>query len=202
MKIRTINNSFNLPFTKMGAMAISIILLMTAHIATAQNRWRAEIRSGVDFPTKDLGTTKLKTGFGFEGSLTYHFFPQLGIYGGWTWNKFAADKSDLDFNETGYCLGLHYMRSIGTSKMNYTIKGGGTYNHIETENNSGDIINDTKHGFGWQLGVGLTISLAARWLLIPEIRYRSLSRDIKIGTENMAADLNYLSAGLGLSFSF
>jgi opacity protein-like surface antigen len=202
METTTIRNRLNLLLSKKRAIGIGIILLMTAHLCTAQNNWRTEIRGGVNFPVKDFGVTKLKTGFGFEGTLTYHFFPQIGIYGGWSSNKFAADNADLNFKETGYSFGLQFIQYIGTSRMNYTIKGGGTYNHVEAENSNGNIILDTRHGVGWQLGAGVTISVGERWLLLPEIRYRSLSRDIKIGTENTTANLNYLSVGLGLSFSF
>jgi opacity protein-like surface antigen len=202
MKTDISNNRLNLFLNKWRTIIICIMLLTTAKIATAQNNWRTEISSGVNFPIKDFGVTKLKTGFGFEGTLTYHFFPQIGIYGGWSSNKFAADNADLNFKETGYSFGLQFIQYIGTSRMNYTIKGGGTYNHIEAENSNGNIILDTSHGLGWQLGAGVTISVGERWLLLPEIRYRSLSRDIKIGTENTTANLNYLSVELGLSFSF
>ena len=82
------------------------------------------------------------------------------------------------------------------------LKGGGTYNHIETENNEGKIIDDTGHGFGWQLGAGVGIPLGKKLQLIPEVRYRSLSRDISIGDGSRPVDLNYISAGAGLFFSF
>lgn len=82
------------------------------------------------------------------------------------------------------------------------VKGGGTYNHIETENSDGKMINDTGHGLGWQAGAGITIPVSKRLLLIPEVRYRSLSRNITIDNTTTAADLNYVSAGAGLSWSF
>ena len=82
------------------------------------------------------------------------------------------------------------------------IKGGGTYNHIETENSAGKIIYDTGHGFGWQAGGGIAIPIGKRWLLVPEVRYRSLSRDINTGDGTTPIDLNYLSAGVGISYSF
>ncbi len=82
------------------------------------------------------------------------------------------------------------------------IKGGGTYNHIETENSAGKIINETGHGLGWQAGAGITVPIGKRWMLIPEVRYRSLSRDIKNGNGTTPADLNYISTGIGISYSF
>jgi hypothetical protein len=154
-----------------------------------------------------LGDTELKTGFGAEGTFTYRFMPHLGAYAGWSWNKFAGGQSsaggNMDYEETGYCLGLQFIHPISKqSKINYMIKGGGTYNHIETENSEGKIINDTGHGLGWQLGIGAAIPVGKKINLVPEIRYRSLSRDIKIDNTTTAVDLNYLSVGVGFSFSF
>jgi opacity protein-like surface antigen len=183
-----------------------IALLMIAHTTFAQRKWSFELRPGVNFATKDLGDASLKTGFGIEGSIAYQFMPQLGAYAGWGWNKFSADQSfagsKMDFNETGYCFGLQFVRPFKNSAVSYMIKGGGIYNHIETENNAGDIINDTGHGLGWQLGAGVKIPLTMRVFLTPEVRYRSLSRDIKTGEVNRPVDLNYVSAGVGLSFRF
>jgi long-subunit fatty acid transport protein len=192
-----------------GCKKISIALfavLFTFFSATAQNKWSLEFRPGVNFATQKLGNADLKTGFGFEGTIAYKFIPSLGVYAGWSWNKFSANQSfagnKADFEETGYNFGLQFMYPIGASKINYMIKGGGIYNHIETENSDGKIINDTGHGFGWQLGTGVAIPIGNRFSLTPEVRYRSLSRTIKIGEVSTPVDLNYVSAGIGLSVSF
>ncbi|MGZ8558141.1 MAG: outer membrane protein [Chitinophagaceae bacterium] len=185
---------------------IGTLLLMIAHTADAQNRWSVELRPGANFTTKNLGDANLKNGFGFEGAFAYRFIPQLAAYAGWSWNKFSADKSfagsNVDFEETGYCFGLQFMHPIENSCIRYMIKGGGTYNHIETENRNGEIINDTGHGLGWQLGAGVAIPIGNRFSFIPEVRYRSLSRNIKIGDGSRSVDLNYISASAGLAFSF
>jgi opacity protein-like surface antigen len=192
-------SKFNLPT---WAIMTSVLLFMATFSVTAQNRLSFELRGNASIPTKDLGTTKLQTGFGFEGTLGYRFMPHLGAYGGWSWNKFTAKETKMDYEETGYNFGLQFIHPIGDTKINYMIKGGALYNHIETENTAGEIINDTKHGWGWQAGIGLPIQLGENWRLTPEVRYRSLSRDMVIGTTTTPVDLNYISAGLGLSVSF
>ncbi len=188
------------------AAVIGLILILSSQSADAQKKWSFELKPGVNFPTKDLHDAKLKTGFGFEGVLAYRFMPHLAAYAGWSWNKFNADKSfagnDTDFEETGYSFGLQFIHPISNSNISYLIKAGGIYNHIETENSAGNIINDTGHGLGWQAGAGVSIPLGNRWNLIPEVSYRSLSRDIKIGNEKIPVDLNYVSAGLGISYTF
>jgi hypothetical protein len=189
------------------AIVIGAILILTSQSANAQKRWSFELKSGANFATKKLGNATLKTGFGFEGTFAYKFMPHLAVYTGWSWNKFAASQSfagaNVDFDETGYYFGLQFIHPISEkSKINFLIKCGGTYNHIETENSAGKIINDTGHGLGWQAGGGITIPMGKRWLLIPEVRYRSLSRDVKIGDGATAVDLNYISTGIGISYSF
>ena len=188
------------------AAVIGLILILSSQSADAQKKWSFELKPGVNFPTKDLHDAKLKTGFGFEGVLAYRFMPHLAAYAGWSWNKFNADKSfagnDTDFEETGYSFGLQFIHPISNSNISYLIKAGGIYNHIETENSAGNIINDTGHGLGWQAGAGVSIPMGNRWNLVPEVRYRSLTRDIKIGNEKIPVDLNYVSAGIGISYTF
>lgn len=194
------------PISGKRFFTISIILLMVATTSTAQKKWSFEIRPGANFATTELGDANLNTGFGFEGTVAYRLLPHLAAYTGWSWNRFSADQSfagsNIDFVETGYCFGLQFLYPIGQSGISYMVKGGGTYNHIETENSDGKMINDTGHGLGWQAGAGITIPLSKRLLLIPEVRYRSLSREIKIDNITTAADLNYVSVGAGLSWSF
>lgn len=188
------------------ATLMLIVIVLVAVTAKAQKKWSFDIRPGVNFATKELGNTDLKTGFGFEGNLSYRMLPYLGAYAGWGWNRFSAEQSfmgsNLDFEETGYSLGLQFGQNFKKSEIGYIIKGGGTYNHIETENNNGDIINDTGHGLGWQIGAGITVPVAKRWTLVPEVRYRSLSRTMGTGDGRRDVQLNYVSTGIGISYSF
>jgi len=181
-------------------------VLLTSNFAFAQNRFSVALRPAVNFPVKDLVNANLKTGFGFEGTIAYKFLPHLGAYAGWGWNHFTADKSfagtDMDFEETGYRLGLQFIHPIDNSKLNYLIGGGAIYNHIEIENNKGDIISDSGHGWGWNAEAGIDVPVTKRLHLVPTVRYQSLSRDFTIDETKANADLNYISAGVGLSWSF
>ncbi len=183
-----------------------VIFVMLSLSTNAQEKWSFELRTGINFTTKDLGDASLKTGFGVEGSFAYQFMPHLGAYAGWSWNKFATDKSfmgnNIDFEETGYCFGLQFIHPIEKTRIKYLLRGGAVYNHIETENSDGKIINDTGHGWGWQAGAGVAVPLGKRWMLTPEVRYRSLSRDIKVGDVKTPVNLNYISVGTGIVFSF
>lgn len=189
----------------MATMVLAVAMVCTSQVVFAQDRWSFEFRPGVDFATKKLGDTDLKTGFGLEGTFAYKFMPHLAVYAGWSWNKFGSNQhvngNTLDFEETGYTYGLQFIHPIGDSKINLLARAGGLANHIEVENGN-DIIADSGHGFGWQIEGGLTIPLSEKWMLMPSVRYRSLNRDLTIENSTTNVDLNYLSLGLGVAVKF
>ncbi|MCK7526179.1 MAG: porin family protein [Ignavibacteriales bacterium] len=185
--------------------ALILFLLYSANLY-AQDKWSLEFRPGVDYATQDIADADLGLGFGAELTIAYRFMPHLAAYAGWSYNNFAVDQSfagpDASFEETGYTFGLQFIHPIGESGLSYLVRAGGTYNHIEIENNSGDIIIDSGHGLGWQAEAGLVIPLSEKFSLSPSLRYRSLNRDIEIENVSTSVDLNYLSVGVGLSWSF
>jgi hypothetical protein len=192
---------------KKSLLTIAALILLTLFSQSyAQNRWSLEIRPGVDYATQDISDADLGIGFGAELTIAYRFMPHLAAYAGWSYNNFAVDQSfagpDASFEETGYTFGLQFIHPIGESGLSYLVRVGGTYNHIEIENNSGDIIIDSGHGLGWQAEAGLVIPFNEKFSLLPSLRYRSLNRDIEIENVSTSVDLNYLSVGVGLSWSF
>jgi hypothetical protein len=184
------------------------VLIMFVHFnqTIAQDKWSLEFRPGVDYATQDIADADLGIGFGAELSIAYRFTPHFAAYAGWSYNNFAVDQSfagpDASFEETGYTFGLQFIHPIGESGLSYLVRAGGIYNHIEIENNDGDIIIDSGHGLGWQAEAGLVIPLSEKFSLLPSLRYRLLNRDIEIENVNTSVDLNYLSVGVGLSLSF
>jgi hypothetical protein len=183
-----------------------LIMFLLFNQTIAQDKWSLEFRPGVDYATQDIADADLGLGFGAELTIAYRFMPHLAAYAGWSYNNFAVDQSfagpDASFEETGYTFGLQFIHPIGETGLSYLVRAGGTYNHIEIENNDGDIIIDSGHGLGWQVEAGLVISLYERFSLLPSVRYRSLTRDIDIENVSTSVDLSYLSVGVGLSWSF
>ncbi len=183
-----------------------IVFMTIPLVSLAQKSWGIEFRPGLNFATKKLGDANLKTGYGFEGAISYYLVPTLSAYAGWSWNKFAANESFAgtknDFEETGYTFGLRFTNPFENTNLSYLIEGGGIYNHMEIENTNGDIIADSKHGLGWQAGVGIVVPVGESFRLVPTVRYRALSRNITLGNIRTPVDLNYVSAGLGLAWKF
>jgi hypothetical protein len=186
---------------------LALVLIAAPATAQAQDRWRFEIRGGAAFPTEELGNASLGTGFGFEGTVGYRIQPHLSVYAGWDWHRFTADASfagsNNDFEETGYAVGLQFEHPIARSEaVAFQLRAGGTYNHLELENTAGDPVTDSGHGLGWEGGAGLAFRLGGGWQITPGVRFRSLARDLTVGSVTTPANLRYLAVDVGFSRSF
>ena len=82
------------------------------------------------------------------------------------------------------------------------VGGAATNNHIETENPEGKIIADSGHGFGWQAEAGVSIEFLKHLSVLPSVRYRSLSRELKIDETVTPVNLQYITAQLGITWIF
>lgn len=192
---------------KQNVMIFTVLLIfLTSLTASAEDRWSAEIRGGISSATQELGDSELEQGAGFEATVAFSLAPHLDAYAGWGWNQFKSEKTssqpELTFEETGYTFGLQFIHPIGDSAISYLIRCGGVFNHLELEDSDGEIIEDSGHGLGWQLGAGLEIALSDSWQLHPTARYRALSTEMEIEGEQTELDLTYTSIGIGLAHAF
>lgn len=187
---------------------VVLALVVGVPTSSAQSRWQFELRPGVAIPTQDLADASLQTGLGFEGTIGYRLMPHLAVYGGWDWHHFNAKQSfagaDMDFEETGYAFGLRFQHPLRgeTGGVAFQLRAGGTVNHIEVEDNDGELVVDTDHGLGFDLGVGLALRAGSGWELVPGVRYRSLKRDFVIGTTTTPGTLSYLALEVGFAKRF
>lgn len=187
-------------------LAMIVLILSGSFAQNNESRFGFELASGVSLATGKLSDAKLKTGFGYEGIFHYRFMPHLGAYGGWGWNTFESDNSfagvDVNFEETGYVLGLQFKHPIGKSPVAFYLRGGGLYNHIETEDAEGEVINDSKHGLGFQLAGGFDFRLGNNWSLTPGFKFNSLSRETDFAGTSRQLDLNYIAIRVGILKKF
>jgi len=189
------------------AALLTFTLLFVVDTAMAQDRFGVELSIDGSTATQDVGDADLNPGFGFEANLTYRFMPHLSGYAGWGWQRFGSDGgsfagAEVDFEETGYRFGLQFMHPLGSTPIDYFLRAGGIYNHIELENSDGDITADSGHGLGWQAGAGVAVPIGAKWRLMPGLRYQSLSRDIEVGAVTTDVDLNYFALEIGFHRTF
>ena len=188
------------------AALLALSLLFAADTAIAQDRFGVGLSLDGSTATQDVGDADLSPGFGFEANLTYRFMPHLSAYAGWGWQRFGSDGSfagaEMDFEETGYRFGLQFMHPLGSTPVDYFVRAGGIYNHIELENSDGDITADSGHGLGWQAGAGIAVPFGAKWRFMPGLRYQSLSQDIEVGTVTTDVDLSYVALEIGFHRTF
>lgn len=186
------------------ATILMVTLTMSGMAQGKSSRFSLELRPAASLATTKLGDISLKPGYGAEGILHLNVWNGASFYGGWGWNKFASEESvagsNLDFEETGYAMGLRYTFDLPKS-MGVFVRAGAIYNHIEAED-GGDVISDTGHGWGWQAEAGMDISLGRGWMLRPGLKYQSLNRDLTLGSATRNVDLNYLSLGIGIAKIF
>jgi hypothetical protein len=183
-------------------LLLFVTLQFSPTLSQTTRKWSFTARVSANSPVKDLGSTAIKTGAGLEGSFAYRFMPHLSAYTGWSWTRFTAKSVKLDFEETGYQFGLQFIHSIANSSTRYILGAGGTNNHIETENDNGDILHNTGHGLGWQFEASILVPLSNRVSLMPGLKYRSLSRDMSNGENANRVYLSYLSGGLALVLGY
>ncbi len=184
---------------------VLVSIVFFTPVINAQNnesRFGLEISTGLSVATNKLGDASLKTGFGAEAIFHYRFISSTGIYAGWGWNRFSCENSfagvNSDFEETGYVMGLQFKHSVGASPLSLYLRAGALYNHIEIENEEGDIINNSGHGWGWQVAGGVDIRLSEKVSLTPGVKLNSLRRDIIFDGTARELKHNYLSFRIGL----
>jgi opacity protein-like surface antigen len=187
--------------------ALSLIVSSQGSPVSAQERWGMEFRANGAIATQDADRDTRKNGVGFEANVQYRFLPHLGAYVGWDWTHFSALESiagpNMDLEETGYAFGLRFQHPLREgSGTRWWVRGGGIYNHLELENGDGDIVEDSGHGLGWEAGAGLALAISEGWTLTPGIRYRELSRDLKIQDAIIPVDVEALAFELGVGFTF
>lgn len=189
---------------KSKALILVTLMSLMSLVTFSQNekRFGFEVNAGASLATGKLNDADLTPGFGWECDFQYRFMNHVSVYGGWGWNWFSADKSfagdNMDFEETGYILGLEFKHPLPNSLVSLYVRGGALYNHIEIENEDGDITFDTGHGWGWQTAVGLDIPLGKNWSLTPGVKFHSLSNEPEYQEQSIDMDLNYVNFNVGI----
>lgn len=189
-------------------LAAALLALLPASLVAQEDEKKGgfEVNGGLSASVPAPGETVNSVGAGGEALLHYRVVNYVGLYGGWGYNAFRNEFQPAghrcDFEETGYVLGLQYKRPVDSSGIRVFVRGGLQYKHIEIEDPSGELIFDTTHGFGWQLGCGVEFPLGENWSLVPEVRYNSLPANWGPESAYEIPDRNYYSVRMGILKKF
>lgn len=182
------------------------ILLFCCGTLFAQQRWSAEFRPGLSIPTEKLGENDIKVGYGLEAKIAYKMMPHLRVYGGWAWNEFrsgsGSEPPNIKIDETGYTFGFELTLPVTRPPLTYYVFAGGVYNKINIEDITNNVMANSDHGLGWQLGGGLDYEFATHWSVRPEVKYHSLKGDVELLGVTESVSLNYIGFSVGLLRSF
>ncbi len=183
-----------------AALMAALSLSLTAQ--NAEKRGGFEVNGGLSLSACTPGETITNAGGGAEALLHYRFTKHLGLYGGWGYNAFRNDYAPAghrcDFEETGYIIGLQYKRLLEFSNSSVFVRGGFQYKHIEIEDPTGELLFDTTHGPGWQVGCGIDIPMSEKWSLLSEVKYNALPERKGHTTITSIPDRSYFSLRVGV----
>ena len=184
-------------------IGVPLLLMLCGSTAAAQSRFSLDVNGGAAFPTEELGDAALKTGAGFGLAANVRLMPHLHLYAGWEWHRFALDEaflaSDYDVEDTGYAFGTKFQHPL-TPKLDAWLRVGALYNHVELEDDGGDVVADSGHELGWEAGAGFGYAVSDKVSIMPGVRYRTFSADLTVGQTTVPVDLAYVAAEIMLSF--
>ncbi|HYH81796.1 MAG TPA: outer membrane beta-barrel protein [Longimicrobium sp.] len=164
-----------------------------------------EGRVGAVLPSGDWGELA-KTGVGLNGNVTFNVTPVLGIYGGYTYNRFGVDDElgDTDganFTEQGFDVGLK-ARFAGPTGMGATpfFRGGAIFHKIGVSDDELSVSGDYKLGF--DVGGGVEIPVSPRIMLTPQVGYSQFNPgdddDLEPGEEEINVSNIHLAVGVSI----
>ena len=189
--------------TTFALAAVAAVALAGTAQAQASLPLSFEGRVGAVLPQGDWGKLA-KTGIGLEGNVTFNVTPVVGIYGGYTWNRFDVDEdlggSDTGrFTEQGFDVGLKARFASPTGlPVTPFFRGGAIFHKIGADfGDLGEDSSDTKLGF--DVGGGVEIAVAPHITLTPQVGYSQFNP----GTDDVDGeddiDVSNVHLGVGLN---
>jgi len=187
-----------------SASVLSVLLF--ASPLSAQPRWTAEVRGGINAALEEFNGVDLKIGPGFEMGVGLRVAPDVFVYGAWDWQNRATKTSlfgvSADVEDTGYAFGLRYVAPL-SGRVKPWVRAGGLYTHVEIEDeDAGDLIADSTHTLGFEVGGGVDLALNDRWSLTPGMRYRRFDPKVRRAGTETSATLSYMTFDVGIAWRF
>lgn len=139
-----------------------------------------EVRGGLAFPTGDFGESEedvgsIESGYTVGANATYHFMPLLGVYAGYTYNRFGVEGlEELDVLDQGFSAGVRVAVPTPLIPIDPYVKAGLVFNSLsfEFDGDGGEFI-DSDNSLGYEVGAGVGIGLGPKLSFTPQVTYTS-----------------------------
>lgn len=192
------------------SLILAGVLALLAVSAQAQQRFSATLQGGAAIPVENFNDVDLKTGAGFEATVSYQVHPRIAVYAGWDWHRFVVQWPARPFLgnarkmvESGFALGAEYSYPLRPEgPVSVLLRAGGTLNQFNTKDDSGNSTEKSGYGLGWEMGAGLGVRVARNLQVGPALRLRMISRDLTIDATKRENRLTYLTLGAAVRYRF
>lgn len=186
------------------ALAALAAVAFTGTQANAQTLpLSVEVRGGAVIPTGDFGDLA-STGFGLNGNVTFNVTPVVGIYGGYTWNRFGINDDlgeegdDVDVTEQGFDVGLKARFASPTGlPVTPFFRGGAIFHKIGVSEDDVSVSGDYKLGF--DVGGGVEVGLARNITLTPQVGYSQFNPGDEDEDIDDSVDVSNVTVGVGIN---
>lgn len=164
-----------------------------------------EVRAGGAFPMGDFaeedddGTGGLETGYTLGANVTFHLMPLIGIYGGYTYNKFGVDgEDDVDVVDQGLNAGVRLAIPTPLIPIDPYLKAGVVFNQLELSGSDGPttVGIETDRSVGFEVGAGVGIGLGPKLSFTPQVMYTRY--EPQFDGEGLDANVEHIRVDVGL----
>ena len=168
-----------------------------------------EVRGGLAFPTGDFGESDgdeeggVETGYTLGANATFHFMPMLGVYAGYTYNRFGVEGFDeVDVVDQGLSAGVRVAVPTPLIPIDPYVKAGLVYNRIGFEFDDGgdggelDDVTESDQSLGFEVGAGIGIGLGPKLSFTPQVTYTSY--EPQFDGEGIDVNVEHIRVDVGL----
>jgi len=162
-----------------------------------------EVRGGLAFPRGEFAEEdddlQVESGTTLGANVTFHFMPLLGIYGGYTYNRFGIEGADdVDLVDQGLNAGVRVAVPTPLIPIDPYVKAGLVFNKVDLVGDTGgeDLVDSSDRSLGFEVGAGIGIGIGPKLSFTPQVTYTRYA--LKFDGESADLDVEHIRVDVGL----